>query len=436
MKEIDKILSFTDNALSDADEVSLFRELAESGEMRQAFKSHLRIKSSAPRIYQEAAPSAASTSALFGKLGLDYGAGASAPAVAASAPAASSQPLYWEPGIAAVFAAIAVIAMLLFAEPLEKNYMAEGSATNNTVTEEIAQVSTQDSKAADIPVSSSATTLVDDKSMENSINKLRAENDALRKELAYNRHLLASAQGRINTLQAQLASNDGVSNKPSFIFSSEPISASKLYISQWDGFGWSDNGEMIVLNANSEDFPRNGIYGDKSLELEDASLFGLDLGTDLAVEYRNYNYWNIGPERLSPKSSDLFSNEALIVRGSLYKELDLFVDVRQENFNLQFSGVENGREYQYETYPSTVSAALGLRQNYAFNDELRIYGEISSGVSGLGAIGRAGLGLSVTPLPYVSVFGGYEYSGLIFDYQGRNFSSQKSGMYYGISLNL
>jgi|GEM_PF-5985616 len=438
MENIDKILAYSDNGLTDAQESQFFNELAADKTMRETFKNHIRIKNTAGRMGQEFLPSAGTTTGLFAALGLDY----TGPETTASGSSnisgdknAGLLPTFYEGGIAALLALIVLSGVLFLSdeprsldssEMQDTDQMAENIVFDQTVIDN--PVLKSNTESANYPVSSSRN--IDTKPntlMNNRLSDLRIQLSELEKENAL-------LKQRLEILDSDRSAED-ISGDMSDA-TRKYIEPSTKYVTLWEeNSSVSGRGPEIQLIANDPYSVWNDGWNQEGVD-DSEGLLGLTWLNTVGLEYKNYHYWNVGQENLSPKDPPAFNNEGLTLVITVLDHTDILLDARRENFNLQFMGSEDGREYRYETYPNLETFSLGLRQKFEISDKLELYGQASYGLNNIGGVYRGGGGFKFSPFRNMSLVTGWEYSYMGFDFQGKAFDSQKNGMYYGIMLNL
>jgi hypothetical protein len=444
---IDNILSYSENNMSDAEESAFFAHLAQDRGMRESFKDHLRIKYSSAFVNQGYAGDATVTSSLFSAIGLSYGdTGESVgPVEEPYKPVGSfaGSPIFYEGAIAATLVAAVFLAIFLFSNPLSDDAgFALGSES-----EEVLESSIEDKQPElkSYPAASSRlnTQAVDQSeydrlSKENSllatkVSELEEENSDITNRYS----VMKSAYEReIDGYKTNISQISQVSQASRVNSQSESfVEPTNLYITRWEQ-PREQNMPEPMQSFSALSYPASG-YGDvNSIDSENDGLLGMGFLQSVGVEYKNFHYWNVGDVTMAPSDPPAFNNESLSLVFTIIDNTDIILDARRENFSLQFTGVEDGRATRFETYPNFETFSLGVRQRISLSEEFDVFGQGMYGFNSLAPVTRLGAGFTFKPFDYMSLIAGYEYSYMGFDFQGENFGSSKNGMYYGIMLNL
>ncbi|GAB5466335.1 MAG: hypothetical protein Kapaf2KO_17710 [Candidatus Kapaibacteriales bacterium] len=437
MDILERIIAYTGDETSDAQEQELFAQLASDSGLRQSFKRQLKLNKAASIGAVEKRPSAAVTSTLFTQLGLQYsGASAGAAAASTAAPVASglsSISSFWS---ALAVSAIALVgSFTLFDSFLGHDFQNEYQASISERTEATAQSSPiTENKNIIEPTSNNesdeelALMKKNFEAIEYRLKDANNKNQLLTKENSYLKSLVDSQELIVKSQENSKEYDNNVKSYPA---------VNKIIVSPNNAL-WSNSNLSLKNNSpnNSNGFEEipaqfgDDIYSDLKKD-EDKAIF-----TKAGVEYRNYNYWNVGEVNLSPKDPPSFNNEGISLFARFFGNTDLIIDARRENFSLKFTGTEDNRLFSYETLPNLETYSIGLRHEPFTFGKMAFYGQGMFGVNAAGEVYRLGGGLTFNPFENFSMILGFEHSLLNFEHQNNGFTSQKNGLFYGLQLSL
>lgn len=418
MENLRLIHDFADGTLNPAQEEQLFQMLASNDEYRNELKQQLAIKSAVKNDASAYTPSAKSTLKVFSALGFaapiagSAGAGQAAAATNSSVSTGASvtKAGFWSnlstPIITGVVSTVAtaVVAILLF-QPFLSN-------------------------------------------MDSKINNLQKQNQVLSKQIDNNN------LNNIPVVTSQETDNKQTSTKMNsqkpiikYVYISKDNKANVNKTELIDSPRTTDENSNINLSlANIVTSNVDGVFTDDSYipdeykfvpDIEFPNLYIRDnIGLNLEVN-RLINWFDQAPT-INPANYNKMNNTAITLFYQVSNDFYLGAEYRQETFFQTFKGVDSkGQAFEYQQQPNFTSGGIVAR--YAPN-ELKFYGlvpyaQLYGGVTNVGYIGRAMIGLKYSPYPNISFVVSGERSQLYYKYQNASFNGGKYDINYGVSFN-
>lgn len=162
---------------------------------------------------------------------------------------------------------------------------------------------------------------------------------------------------------------------------------------------------------------------------------GSELG--FTVEIRGSQNWLDPEPNIEPRHKALFNNNSLAVMYSFTDELALGTEIRQENFFQKYQGFDRflATESIYEQQPNFTSGGMFVRYSNKSISFINPFVQVTGGANETGLIARGMAGLIIKPVNNISIIFGYEYSRLFYNYQSKEFNSDKKSFNYGISYS-
>jgi len=142
----------------------------------------------------------------------------------------------------------------------------------------------------------------------------------------------------------------------------------------------------------------------------------------------------------STMTTTLFTNGAFALLFPLSSQQHLGIEMGQETWPQTYQGTVNGMPVEYTQTPALFWIGATYRHAFAefnFLDGLRPFAELTGAYAwSQGPLGRAQVGLSYQPSSAIAFNLGIDGAGLNYNNQGRNFTSFKWGVTYGIVINM
>lgn len=406
------INDYFDGNLDSSNQEILFSELTNSEEMRYAFNQLFALKLAISKDITAFVPTSDTTNTLFAKLGIS-----AIPSENNSFGLFFSK--YGKQFLTSAFTCLATVLVMLWLFP-------KGNSThiNNKYNKDIPLVSSSE-KVQKNSVSRPATDANSYK-YDNEISLLKFDNNKLYglvNSLTNENNLLKSQNNNLNKALAII--NDKLDNINSKSHSLQQLSPEKQeeYASVFQSNFVSNN------NPNSiNSFTPNFIY-----------LNSGEAGNNktLRLEASVGRYFQSIGKGFIDRNNTFTDNLRINGLYNLSNEFALGIDLRQENFYQEFTGVTNkGEEILYQQQPTVYSGSLLFRyypeylNYYQFNPSL----ELSIGISNIGELARIGVGFDYYLLGNTYFYLKSDYSFLSFYHKNINFSSSKIGTHIGLGV--
>ncbi len=418
------IHEYLDGDLSPEKEDLLFSGLATSSEFRQEFNSQVKLQIIAQNDMRNISPPLASTSAIFSTLGFSM---PSANYLTMHRAPKSQKYHFFNraftslknimPNLLTTFIASAITGLILY-------LLLNGSFSSRMGT------LASDIKSS-IPVSSFVETTPSAQQSTNQqqdLTWLHDEIDGLKKQLRNNNSywsnqfsllaqtIAAGESQQENPAQdSQLASNDQTIpfNSYTTLQDFRPPRNEQLTA----GFGTSINYTPIPNNIQ---VPQDGI---------DNTTMGLELHGIATISYPSI--------KINDGSNPWFSNASIGGFYKISKQHTVGLEVGQEKFGMKFNSIENGKEYQYTQNPMLIWYGAYYRYSatdLGWKDRFYPFTQIFAGASSVGPVGKLSVGLEYRLAQNVKLSLGIESKRLWYFLQDNTYTSDKTGVNYGISI--
>lgn len=389
------IAEFAEGTLNSTEEDKLFYLLSSDDEFRTTYKNHLAIKSAAVAGGLSFILSPNSKAAIFDKLNLALPTTVPVPTLSYTEKLSN---LWLKNRKYIATAALSVAATLLF---VYNPFSAKVNSVNKTA-----------------PINN-----IQYSSLNN--NYGLTHSNGYDKGKALKLQTLAVKNISSENAKSNLISNDILNNNPSNNSDFEGKSNhldNLLSVSKLNSFlpGLAYNEEPnLVTSSNYE-----------PLQINVADRIGL-----FSFEFRGMSPAYSQSPIISPKNNAAFNNSGLAGLYNLNKNFSFGIDLRQENFYLNYKGTEGADQYNYQQQPNLTSISLVARYKlngiFGFNPIL----QGAFGVNSLGPVSRLMAGIEYQFIQNLSLVAGYEYNLLMFKYQNQSFTSSKYNLNYGIKYS-
>jgi hypothetical protein len=158
--------------------------------------------------------------------------------------------------------------------------------------------------------------------------------------------------------------------------------------------------------------------------------------SDWSAEFRNNIDFHIPGATIEPAKHLKYNNMNFAVKYALAKNLEIGIDVRQENFYMEYYGYGiEGLKSTFQQQPNFTSGDVFARWMPIDYDWFKAGSQISLGGNNVGYLGRCGLNLVFSPSEHLNMIVGFENSWLFYNFQNNWFNSKKLGVNYGILYN-
>ncbi|MBM2816356.1 MAG: hypothetical protein HW421_3118 [Ignavibacteria bacterium] len=211
-----------------------------------------------------------------------------------------------------------------------------------------------------------------------------------------------------------------------------------------NNFDTESNNELLMI-GNKSNLSENDFYDMVSVDKNNSQSKLLnkqfkkhgDYWKGLSLELSGIKTFSMPQANINPANSTEMNNTALALLYMIKNGFSAGIDIRQENFFLQFTGSDwNGINKLYETQPNfTTFSALLRYEKDIIGKNTPIFGQVSYGANSGGSVGRVMLGAKYLITDGISIIFGSEYNRMFYSYQGKAFNSSKAGIYYGIIYN-
>jgi len=210
---------------------------------------------------------------------------------------------------------------------------------------------------------------------------------------------------------------------PSSIFASNDIYSNAF-----------SNEEFIKPNANNE---IQNTFTPKQIEVTPIDLGGDNSLYDrFAIEIRGAEYFNMQQTSVSQSSQPRFENVSFALMYNINDKFALGIETRQEFFYQDYTGLDNGSNWNYMQYTNYMSGSINARIKLFEFYGVRSIGQLGIGFANPGPIGRSFLGFEYNPIGNIGLVLGIEGSVLAYHHNKSYFYSPKLGVHYGIKINL
>ncbi len=152
------------------------------------------------------------------------------------------------------------------------------------------------------------------------------------------------------------------------------------------------------------------------------------------LEVKSSSNWNLPKETIYPNDISKINNLSLTLLYNLSEKIKSGIELRQETFFAQFSGIENSQLFKYSQQPNFLSIGLSARYELINNLNYSTFLQINLGFNKFGIIGRNSLGLEYLLYDDISLILIAEFSNLWFKHQENWFDSKKLGIHYGVNF--
>ncbi|MGE5480405.1 MAG: anti-sigma factor family protein [Chloroflexota bacterium] len=432
MENFELIHRFLDGDLDAAQEAEFFGELSASDELRQELKEQMAMKSAIRRDYKAFTPAAASTVAIFSKLGFAGG--------AAAAGAAAGTALETAAGSSAGAASGAAIS----------------SAVNASVWQSVRAFLAGHSGNFVVGLSSAAAAAVavflmlrpgPDEAVNNfnkSINKI-SPSESVAKAAPQPAELTASAPKVIYkyiVVERKSEAGDAQARE-------DEQTAETLAPERPAEIARVERSQAVRLVSEPRLALDEPYAQARPIDLV-AAVRELNGGNKLGVslELRSSNYAYDAPDKLSPKHKQVANNFAIALFKNITEDFSIGLDYRRESFMQKYDGMEyilvgKGENQRLLAEPTFYSQeanfqtySLAARYKITAIDVVGVSPTLgaSLGANQVGAVGRVIVGASYMPYDWFEILASYDYSVMRFDHQNKWFTAAKSGLHLGAAI--
>lgn len=420
------INDFIDGRLAPDKEDELFLALSSDDELRSELKENLAIDQAMKDDAASLAPSAASTAAVFSRLGFD----APAPAPKKStvqrfrdfiAPAQK----YASHAIAGIASAGVAVALMWLLTGNQQDDESSGQAAYRADAVKglpVAEVSPMQDNELDIIIMQGADAAIP-----------KEQN-----EKAYREGYLAGSREASSVFGGRLANLEKELSRQNALF--ESLAADAMQNSGEISGRIIESQRLVTLPAASvptrasQSFiyvPVDTSPGDNSnnLNLLNFEKIGVE------AELRGSDYRMFPVAKMPESSIPEFNNSGLALFYNVSDDFQLGFDLRQEYFYQEYEGEIDGRRVRYMQHPNFVTYGAAARYKFLHLGDFTAFGELHAGFNKAGAVGRAGVGVKYSPTGDYNFLLGIEGSALAFKHETDPYLARKIGFYYGVAFN-
>lgn len=416
------IHNFIDGEIGAPEEENLFSALADNPTLRTELKNFIDFEKAAKSDIAAYIPPVESTSGIFSTLGVSQVAG-----VGASVGAAVSSGFWTRYGLLL----FTNLATLLFTGALGYFIFTSFNGTNSGIFQDHPNKSTltknfNNNSNTQFPVVTNSNS--DNKSSIKS--KIRYSQS--RKELNKPSYITKKGeeikpQGKqsVNPPEEISSSNSNISlNEESF--TSKDIENSKF--------------NLIKQNPNSinsDDVEQDDFLPKESIKYNEYPVFFNFLEkNNISLLVSGVESWSLPAATVEKSTNPFLRNSNIVLLYNLNPKLSLGLDLRQEFFFQSYKGFDKEqKELLYEQNTNYIAFGIIGKYNIFETKYFKPFGQIYLGGNKAGQIGRAMLGVEITPGKDYGFVLGLEGSALRYYHENNNFYSKKLGAYYGVVLH-
>ena len=413
--EYEKIIhEYIDGTLEQERELELFSVLTQNEELRQDFRSQIAIKNAIRSDVKAFTPKAESTMKIFSTLGFESPVPAVTPTPITVAPSAVSTGFFAGSGKiiqmiagSVITAGLTAAILLFFLKPDLFSWFYSENSNSYSKNESSYPII---ENYSDIPENNFLKYFIDDANDKKNTN--------IAPKIIY-KYILVEKK------DSDLAVNNKNDDSGMMKNSTSNLVLQKSEIMPVEKF--QNDLKKYALNNSNISSP---------FDLNFSNNFSPKEAVGLKLEMRGNEVFYSEIERVNPASNQIFNNSAIAIFYSASDELDLGFEYRRENFYQKFSGWENSKFYVYEQQPNfeTYNLALRYMPSIFKNDYLQPFAQGAFGLTNnSGQIGRIMIGAELLPESQWSMIAGAEYSFMGYNYQNKNFYTDKFGLNFGIS---
>lgn len=159
--------------------------------------------------------------------------------------------------------------------------------------------------------------------------------------------------------------------------------------------------------------------------------------TNWGLEFRGIASSSNPSVKINDASNSMFANSSIGVFYRIAKQHSVGIETGQESFGMSFYTIEDGNQYLYEQNPMLWWYGAFYRYsatNLGYKQILYPFAQVFAGASSIGPIGKLNIGLEYRPIENISLSIGLETKRLWYVIQDNNYSTNKTGVNYGISI--
>lgn len=416
------IHNFIDGEIGVPEEENLFSELADNPTLRIELKNFIELEKAAKSDIAAYIPPVESTSGIFSTLGVSQVAG-----VGVSVGAAVSSGFWTKYGLLL----LSNLATLLLTGALGYFLFSSFNDSNSVIFQDQLNKSSltknvDNNRSSKIPIVSNS----------NSDN-----NSSIKSKIRF-------YQSRKETNKPSYIAKKGEEIKPQSkksIENSEDISSSNSNITlNEESFASKDiensNFNLIKQNPNSinsDDDNQNDFLRKESINYNDYPFFFNFLEkNNISLLVSGVESWSLPTATVEKSTNPFLRNSNVVLLYNLNPKLSLGLDLRQEFFFQSYKGFDKDqKEYLYEQNTNYFAIGIIGKYNIFETKYFKPFGQIYLGGNKVGQIGRAMLGMEITPGKDYGFVLGLEGSALRYYHENNYYYSKKLGAYYGVVLH-